>query len=201
MTFALAALGAASLTSHRRFAPMVGAALVAAAVGGVFAVVAVTAGVGVFSLWRRARRADRSAREAKDADLMCVEITSLGVAAGLTFRDAAITAADAVGAAVGSGLHTALRRSSVESAARSGIPGVDGMLAEAERSARTGAPLARSLDVLASSLRRERAGEARERLAKLPVKLLFPLALLILPGFVLMTVGPAVLNGLSRIGI
>jgi tight adherence protein C len=75
------------------------------------------------------------------------------------------------------------------------------MLAEQERSSRTGAPLVRSLDVLASSLRQERTRDARERLAKLPIKLLFPLALLILPGFVLMTVGPAVLSGLSRIGL
>ncbi|MGI9529248.1 MAG: type II secretion system F family protein [Acidimicrobiia bacterium] len=201
MTVALAALGAAALTSGRRLAPAVCVALVVAAVGGVFAVVALAAGVGVFALWRRARLSDRSARATKDADLMCVEITSLGVAAGLTFREAATTAARTVGASVGTRLVMALRMSSVEVGARTGLPGVDAMLAEQERSARTGAPLVRSLDVLASSLRRERTQEARERLARLPIKLLFPLALLILPGFVLMTVGPAVLSGLSRIGL
>jgi hypothetical protein len=35
----------------------------------------------------------------------------------------------------------------------------------------------------------------------LPVKLLFPLALLILPGFLLLTVGPALLTGLNRLGV
>ena len=201
MTGALVALGVTVLASDRRWAPAVCAAFVGVAVGGVLAVAAIVAGVGLFALWTRARRADRYAREAKDADLMCVEITSLGVAAGLTFREAATTSAQTVGTAVGASLLRALRTSSVERAPRSGLPGIDAMLAEQERSSRTGAPLARSLDVLASSLRQERTRDARERLAKLPIKLLFPLALLILPGFVLMTVGPAVLSGLSRIGL
>lgn len=201
MTVALVALGATALASDRRHAPAFCAAFVLAAIGGVFAVVAIAAGVAVFALWRRARRSDRSAREVKDADLMSVEITSLGVAAGLTFQEAATTAARTVGTSVGTRLLRALRTSSVELGTRTGLQGVDAMLAEQERSARTGAPLVRSLDVLASSLRRDRTHEARERLAKLPIKLLFPLALLILPGFVLMTVGPAVLSGLSRIGL
>jgi hypothetical protein len=33
------------------------------------------------------------------------------------------------------------------------------------------------------------------------VKLLFPLSLLILPGFLLLTVGPALLGGLQRLGL
>jgi len=201
VTFALAALGAAAFASNRSYAPTIGAVLIVGAVGRLFGVVAVIAGLGVFALWGRARRADDSRRKAKDADLMCVEIASLGVAAGLSFRVAAATAAEAVGGTVGDQLHRVLRTSNVDTAARTGVPGVDSMLAEADRSARTGAPLVRSLDALASSLRRERASEVRERLARLPIKLLFPLALLILPGFVLMTVGPAVLSGLSRIGI
>ena len=205
MTVALVALGATALISGRRLAPVLCAACVVAALGGAFAVVAVAAGVGVVALWRRARRSDRAAREITEADLMCVEITSLGVAAGLTFHEAATTAArtvdTAVGTTVGTRLLGALRTSRVEFGARTGLPGVDAMLAEQDRSARTGAPLVRSLDVLASSLRSEVTQAARERLAKLPIKLLFPLALLILPGFVLMTVGPAVLGGLSRIAL
>jgi hypothetical protein len=39
-----------------------------------------------------------------------------------------------------------------------------------------------------------------ERARRLPVRLLLPLALLILPGFVLLAVGPAVLQGLARLG-
>jgi len=201
MTLVLVSLGAVALVSHRRIAPIVTAGLIITAIAGVVGAGAVAACSGVVVLWNRARHADRARRAATDADMMCVEVTSLGVAAGLTFREAAAGAASVVGGAVGSDLLGVLRRTSVDSGARSGVPGIDEMLAEAERSASTGAPLVRSLDALVSTLRRERATRARERLARLPVKLLFPLALLILPGFVIMTVGPAVLGGLSRIGI
>ena len=73
------------------------------------------------------------------------------------------------------------------------------MMSEADRSATTGAPLAVSLEAIAATMRSERASASRERMARLPIKLLFPLALLTLPGFVLMAVGPAVVSGLSRL--
>lgn len=201
MTMVLAVCGALAIASRWRARRIVGAGLTLAAAGGLLGVAVVGAGVGLVALWQRARRADGSTRARRSDDLLCVEITSLCVSAGLTFRESAITAANTVRGPVGEELAGVVRRSIIGVEGRTGAPGVDAMLIEAARSARTGAPLARSLDSLATSLRRDQAMEVRERLAKLPVKLLFPLALLILPGFVLMTVGPAVLSGLSRIGI
>ena len=201
MTAVMAACGVVAVMSRRPVIRMVGGGLAVAVVGGPFIVVTLGAGVGLVALWRRARQADRSARRSKDDELLCVEITSLCVAAGLTFREAATRAGMSVGGSAGRDLVEEVRRSTVGAGTRTGVSGIDTMLAEAERSAVTGAPLARSLDSLASSLRSEQATLARERVAKLPVKLLFPLALLILPGFVLMTVGPAVLSGLSRIAL
>ena len=75
------------------------------------------------------------------------------------------------------------------------------MESEAQRSAITGSPLGPGLDGLARAIRRDRAADEAARLARLPVKLVFPLALLVLPGFVLMTVGPAVLGGLARLDL
>lgn len=41
----------------------------------------------------------------------------------------------------------------------------------------------------------------QERVRRLPIRLLLPLTLLVLPGFVLMTVGPAVIDSLARLDI
>ena len=65
----------------------------------------------------------------------------------------------------------------------------------------TGSALHPSLLSVSRSLRRERTERERERLARLPVKLLFPLSLLILPGFVLLVVGPSIVSGLSRVSL
>ena len=51
----------------------------------------------------------------------------------------------------------------------------------------------------------ERHDEERARRraagARLPVRMLVPLSLLILPGFVLLTVGPALLGAVRRLGL
>jgi tight adherence protein C len=75
------------------------------------------------------------------------------------------------------------------------------LLALADRALVTGAPLLASIDGYATSLRRDERAAAVEKARRLPVKLLFPLALLILPGFLLLTVGPALLAGLDRLGL
>jgi tight adherence protein C len=75
------------------------------------------------------------------------------------------------------------------------------LFALADRALVTGAPLLASIDGYATNLRRIERSAAIERARRLPVKLLFPLALLILPGFLLLTLGPALLAGLGRVGL
>ncbi len=68
------------------------------------------------------------------------------------------------------------------------------------RALATGAPLVDAVDGFATDrmqMRRQRTLTAARRL---PVILVFPLALLILPGFVLVTVAPALIAALERIG-
>lgn len=66
------------------------------------------------------------------------------------------------------------------------------------RAAETGAPSADALRSFAERLRAESRLAAQVRLRRLPVKLVFPLALLMLPGLVLMVSGPALIEVLER---
>ncbi len=82
------------------------------------------------------------------------------------------------------------------------VPSEDpGLFVVARRALATGAPLAPAVSGYATALRNEERSRQLTAARRLPVKLLFPLALLILPGFLLLTVGPAVLGSLERLGL
>ncbi len=63
-----------------------------------------------------------------------------------------------------------------------------------------GAPLADALKALAIELRKKRLRMIREQIAKLPVKLIFPLVLFIFPTLFIVILGPAIVQ-LSRTGL
>lgn len=195
------AMGIALVSRDRR---LVAAAAVLAVlqIAGPWMVVLVVAAAVPAAIARKRARSRRSAGATNGIDeLVAVRATSLGVAAGLGYDQAAREAASAAGGEVGAALSETLRRRAAGLQRSSGFDALDAMEVEAHRSALTGAPLGPALDALEMSIRRERAERARTRLARLPVKLLFPLAFLILPGFVLMSVGPAVLGGLARLDL
>lgn len=88
--------------------------------------------------------------------------------------------------------------------------GLAGALASSEGEARrfytvlarahvTGAPLAPAVAAFLDEERQAQRARAVEEARKLPVKLLVPLALLILPGFVLLTVGPSLVTSLKGV--
>ncbi len=66
------------------------------------------------------------------------------------------------------------------------------------RAERFGGPIATSVAEIAADLRAARFQAARADAARAPVKLLFPLVFMILPSFILLTVGGFVLSVLSR---
>lgn len=146
-------------------------------------------------------RRTRSADTASSGDgLLAVELVGLGIAAGLPFRNAATLTAAQVSEPVAKEMLRALRSVGAGQPPSIVIPEIRSMFTAAQASESSGTPLAGTLDAVARDSRRACEAASKERLAKLPVKMLFPLAFLILPGFVLLTVAPPLISGLSKLG-
>ncbi len=82
---------------------------------------------------------------------------------------------------------------------RTDSPPLRRLIAALTRSQRLGASVGASLRGLADDVRAERRAGAEETARRAPVKMLFPLVFLILPAFLLLTVGPAVLATLRSL--
>jgi Flp pilus assembly protein TadB len=148
---------------------------------------------------RRARITTQSRRRVAGDELRILDLVALGMTGGLVFPQAAAFAASIVGGPVGAELDRCVRSGTSGVQAASDVPAIEAMTLVARRSDASGSALGPELRRTASLIRSERAVSERERLARLPVKLLFPLAFAILPGFILMTVGPAVISGIARL--
>ncbi len=142
---------------------------------------------------------------ADGAQATAISSTALGVGAGLSFVQAASLAADHADPEVAARIRRSLRRAfasgSLDGAAGDVKDPIGRMFRVASHAEETGAPLRTALDALVREVQSERDTNTEERLARLPVKLVIPLALMILPGFVLLAVGPAVVGGLSRLSM
>jgi tight adherence protein C len=77
---------------------------------------------------------------------------------------------------------------------RNGVEELSGLASLVVESDRLGASMARTLRSHADVLRTKRQQRAEEIARKLPIKILFPLALFILPALFVVTLGPAVLR-------
>jgi pilus assembly protein TadC len=77
--------------------------------------------------------------------------------------------------------------------ARTGSPALRRLTRSLARAHRLGTSPRQSLRSIAHELRLERRARAEEIARRAPVKMLFPLVLLILPAFLLLTVGPVLL--------
>ena len=148
-------------------------------------------------LGRLRHRVTRSSRNPGSEDLLLAELAALGLSAGLSFAASMEASTNHLSDDAARRVRRYLRNPSGADA-----PGeAAALLALADRALVTGAPLLAAIDGYATSLRRVERAAAMERARRLPVKLLFPLALLILPGFLLLTLGPALLAGLGRVGL
>jgi Flp pilus assembly protein TadB len=173
---------------------------VAVVIHPLLAVVLLSSGIGLRRL--NLIRATRSARTAKGHDsVLAVELVGLGVVSGLPFRNAAGLTALQLRGPVASEINRALRSISAGQQPSIATPDIQALFSAADASENSGMPLAGTITAMAADLRRAAAAVSRERLAKLPVKMLFPLAFLILPGFVLLTVVPPLISGLSNLGL
>ena len=164
-------------------------------------ILAVVAGAGALMVtrWRSIRVQRSEARRRREDVLITLDLLSLGTTAGLPFPAAVSLASGEVGGPVAADLERAVAR--VTSGLSHSLD--DGPLARAfdvaDRSALSGASLGDSLVDLARDARDDQAAIERERIERLPVKLLFPLAFLILPGFVLVAVVPSIVSGIGQL--
>ena len=162
---------------------------------------AVTIGAAAFGAgrWREIRRRRRREQDATSDVLLALDLMALATTSGLAFTSAVALTAHRVAGSTAAALDQAVRR--VDAGLGHDLD--DGPLADAftaaHRSAATGASLSVTLADLAHRAREDEAADVAERLEKLPVKLLFPMAFLILPGFILVAVVPTIVSGLSQL--
>ena len=146
------------------------------------------------------RRAEAIAAE-RDVVLLA-ELVGLSLSAGMALPGALAVAESEVAPLLGVEIARLRRAVAAEGAAAAlGSAGgrAAGLYRLVARASATGAPVADAVTAFAAE---RRHAEHTRRLAdarRLPVRLLVPLALLILPGFVVLAVGPAVLSSLARL--
>jgi pilus assembly protein TadC len=155
------------------------------------------------------RAARHRVRAADSAIPQLLDLLSAGTAAGLPAMTVLARAARTVRGPLAEELasvlvavdHGAPWRSELEAmAARLGLPDLRRVVATIGRSERLGSNLSRSLRDLAADVRAARRAGATERARAAPVKMLFPLVLLVLPAFLLLTVVSVLLVSLRSIG-
>lgn len=145
----------------------------------------------------RSRQADIE-RRVPDLVELLVAITEAGLAPAMAFRRSAEVLVGALGDEVrlavdeidlGLPWRTAMERL----VGRTDVPSLRRLVSALARSNRLGTPIRSTLRSVADDLRADRRAKAEEAARRAPVKMLFPLVFLILPAFLLLTVGPVVL--------
>jgi hypothetical protein len=167
----------------------------------------VPAAAGLFLMvavgrFRSAARLARKATAERDAGLEASELVALGLAGGLSVAAAHRVALEHAAPEANAALSRLVVDMQVRGT-RAALIDNEGSLAEASRviaaAVASGAPalpaLTGYLEVEAHRRHSQRVEDAR----KLPVRLLLPLTLLVLPGFVLLTVGSTVVGSLARL--
>lgn len=132
------------------------------------------------------------------------ELIVLGLLAGLAFPAALAAAGRHSAPALNDEVRRIGRASQSDGAAHAysrAEGALAGMLTLVAQALSTGAPLAAAVTGFAAQIRNDERARAIADARRLAVRLLFPLALLILPGFIVLIVGPVALEGLARLDL
>jgi hypothetical protein len=152
--------------------------------------------------WRRAAAATRVRRDADGETVLLADLVALGVASGKTVRGALEAARSHLQPMLAVEVEELLGEMNRVGTAPALIA-AGGRLTDFGRvvaaAVTSGAPVVVAITAHADRLRHARHAERVATARRLPVRLLLPLALLILPGFVVLAVGPAVLQALARL--
>jgi tight adherence protein C len=158
-----------------------------------------------FALARLARRRQaRIAAQVPDLADLLLATTRSGMTAPMAFR----RSAEALSGPLAEELVSAIRQIELGIPWRAALDQVVRRVDDAAlrrlasalgRTQRLGTSVTGALRTVADDLRAERRTLAEERARRAPVKMLFPLVFLILPAFILLTVGPVVLATLRSL--
>lgn len=164
---------------------------------------AIPLGAGWLAAWvARRRRVAKEAVEKTGRDLTALaELTAIALAGGLGIRRSLELAGATVGGPIGREVAAVLNLIRIEgSVVLASVDGIAVLLYRTlGRAALSGAPLLESIDRLAEQLNSDQTAAREQAVRRLPIVMLFPLTLLILPGFVLLTVAPALLESFGRL--
>lgn len=168
------------------------------------------AGVLALGVWPAGRAlASRRRRRRRDAaangDVVTVaELTALALAGGHSLSGSLSLAAENVCDDIRVEVDAVLRRARVSglSAALAAHEGrCRRLFSMTSRAVETGAPVRSAVEAFVDDAIADRREADLTAARKLPVKMLFPLALLILPGFMVLAVGPALLGSLEHLDL
>ncbi len=166
------------------------------------------AGVSIAFAWlslRRSRtlRLQRLAREHAEREVeILIHSMVIGLSGGLSMVAALQLARLGLRSSLGEEVDIILRRSVQDGLTNALLTasGVAGRLFRQLGAAHlSGAPLGLALNALATENREATRARAVEHARRLPVKMVLPLSLLVLPGLLILVVGPLILPSLARI--
>ena len=153
--------------------------------------------------WAASRRRSREAAAAAEREVELLARSLLvALSGGLAPAAALRTARRSLTSALGGEVDRILRDSTRSglAAALLSAEGAGGRLFRQLGAAHlSGAPMILTLTALAKDLHESARAEAVQRARKLPVKMVIPLSLLMLPGFLMLMAGPAVLPSFRRL--
>ncbi len=183
--------------------------VVVAAVAAVIAAVPVLVGpmallAGILVLRRRLRARTAARQQAREDAALLADLTALALTGGLGLQPALELAAGAVGGQIADEVESLLRKARVEgiAAAMTGAAGAGRELYRVVgRAVTTGSALLDQVIRVADELHADLGAKRLEEVRKVPVAMLFPLTLLILPGFLLLTIAPALLDAFTHLEI
>lgn len=160
---------------------------------------------GIFLRMRAASRRDEVAAAIPDV----VDLLAVCTQAGLNLALALARVADRASGAFGEELRRVVQQTQLgiprgralkEMAERNEVPELEALVAALVNAERFGVRVAASLNTLSADIRAKRRRKAEEDARRAPVKILFPLVFLILPGFVLLTLVPLLLGTFATLG-